>query len=111
ILSPVYLVTEYVIRRPIGAVIAGAERAHLPQALYNFFFFGPDHKAGFAPIAFVDFGFKPSVGIYAFWDDAFFKGHDLRLHATTWGSDWLAGVFTDPLHLPKQKEMAVAVTG
>jgi hypothetical protein len=88
---PLYLTSEYVIREPLGAAISAAERANIPSTLYDFFAFGPDHKAGFAPIALIDFGFKPSVGIYAFWDDAFFEGDDLRLHASTWGADWLAG--------------------
>ncbi len=95
IFSPVYLVSEFVIRRPIGALLTAAERANVPSVLYDFFAFGPDHKAGVAPLAFIDFGFNPSVGLYAFWDDAFFKGNDLRLHASTWGADWLAGSFTD----------------
>jgi hypothetical protein len=91
IFYPVYLVSEYVIRRPLGAAESAAERANLPGKIYDFFTFGPDHKAGFLPIALLDFGFKPSVGVYAFWDDAFFNGDDLRLHASTWGPDWLAG--------------------
>src|SRR5450755_2979389 len=46
LLSPVYLVTEYGIRWPLGHAIAAAERANVPQTLYDFFFFGPDHRAG-----------------------------------------------------------------
>ena len=44
------------------------EKAEVPAALYDFFAFGPDHKAGFVPIAFVDFGFYPSVGVYAVFE-------------------------------------------
>src|SRR5580704_8503419 len=65
IFYPVYLVSEYVIRRPLGAAETAAERANLPNKIYDFFTFGPDHKAGFLPIALVDFGFEPSVGVYA----------------------------------------------
>jgi hypothetical protein len=90
LLAPLYLPTEYLIRRPLGAAISAAERADLPNALYDFFAFGPDHKAGIVPVAFLDFGVYPSVGLYAFWDDAFFKGDNLRLHASIWTSDWLA---------------------
>src|ERR1700742_2389742 len=75
-LAPAYVVFEYGVRRPLGAGISGAERAHLPETLYNFFFFGPDHKAGFAPIA-------------------FFKGHDLSLRGSFGGTDWLAGAYQD----------------
>jgi len=111
-LAPAYLASEYVVRRPLGAAIAGAERAGLPEAMYNFFFFGPDHKAGFVPIAFADFGFHPDVGVYTFWDDAFFKGHDLRLHATTgFSSEWLAGVFTDRLRFHGGESVALELTG
>jgi hypothetical protein len=99
LLSPFYFISEYVIRRPLGAAIAGAERAHLPMMLYNFFTFGPEHNAGFAPIAFVDFGFNPDVGLYLFWDDAFFAGNDLRFHAAAWTSDWLAGSLTERIRL------------
>jgi hypothetical protein len=91
IFSPVYFVSEYLIRRPLGALIIAAERANIPSVLYDFFAFGPEHKAGIVPTAFVDFGLNPSVGVYAFWDDAFFKGDDLRMHFSGWPGDWLGG--------------------
>jgi hypothetical protein len=95
VLFPAYVVSEYVIRRPLGFLITEAERAEVPATLYNFFVFGPDRKAGIVPTAFLDFGFSPSVGLYAFWDDAGFEGHQLRLHGSTWGKDWLAGSATE----------------
>lgn len=101
LLFPFYLTSEYVIRRPLGALIAGAERAGVPWVLYDLFTFGPEHKAGIVPTAFVDFGFRPSVGLYSFWDDAFVNGHDLRLTGATWGSDWLAARAIDRVHLSK----------
>jgi hypothetical protein len=93
VFSPVYFTTEYLLRRPLGALLTAAERANLPSVLYDFFAFGPEHKAGIAPIAFVDFGFNPSVGVYGFWDDAFVKGDDLRVHVSGWSSEWIAGSF------------------
>jgi hypothetical protein len=90
VFSPVYFTCEYLLRRPIGALVTEAERSNVPQVLYDFFAFGPDHKAGIAPIAFVDFGFNPSVGGYAFWDDALFVGNDLRAHVSVWTDDWIA---------------------
>lgn len=111
LLSPLYFVSEYVVRRPLGAAITAAERAQLPSALYNFFAFGPDHKAGVVPIALVDFGFEPSVGLYAFWDDAGFAGHDLRLRGSTWGKDWLAGTATERFRLPGRVELTLTGTG
>ena len=37
------------------------------------------------------------MGLYAFWDDALFRGNDLRFHGTTGGENWWAGVLTDRL--------------
>ena len=111
VLSPVYLVTEYGIRWPLGHLIAAAERANVPDLLYNFFFFGPNHSAGFAPIAFVDFGFRPSVGLYTFWDDAGFKGHDLSFHGTTGGSGWFAGVLSERVRFHQGDSVALTLTG
>ena len=107
---PAYVVTEYVIRRPLGFAITAAEKAQLPAALYDFFAFGPDHKAGIVPIAFIDFGFEPSVGLYAFWDDAGFDGHDLRLRGSTWGSDWLSGTATERFHVTERLDLTLTGT-
>ncbi len=111
VLAPVYLVSEFLLRRPLGALVMWAERSNLPKAVYDLFTFGPDHSAGFAPIGFLDFGFNPSVGAYIFWNDAFAKGNDIRLHATTWGADWLAGVVTDRVRLDDSKSVSFRFAG
>jgi len=98
LVSPLYFTTECLIRRPLGGLLTWAERANAFSSFYDFFAFGPNHKAGFAPIGLFDFGFNPSVGVYVFWDDALKRGHDLAFHGTTWGPDWLAGVWTDRVH-------------
>lgn len=110
LLSPLYFVSEFVVRRPLGAAITAAEKAHLPRILYDFFVFGPDHSAGIIPIAFIDFGFQPSVGLYAFWDDAGFEGHDLRLRGSTWGADWLSGTATERFTFGEQVELTLTGT-
>jgi hypothetical protein len=97
--SPLYLVSEYLIRRPLGAGVSAAEEANLPKVLYDIFAFGPDHKAGILPTALLDFGILPSVGFLAFWNDVDGSGHDLQLHGSTFGSDWLAAGFVDRIHL------------
>jgi hypothetical protein len=109
LLSPAYFVSEFLIRRPLGAAITAAERAELPTALYDFFAFGPNHKAGVIPIGFIDFGFRPSVGLYGFWDDAGFRGHDLRLHASTGGKHWLSTTATERFRFSER--FALTLTG
>lgn len=101
VFAPLYFVTEYLIRRPIGWLIATAERNQWPSAIRDLFLFGPNKTAGVVPTAFLDFGVRPSVGIYAFWDDLFMPGNHLRLHASTFGSDWLQGAFADRIPLGK----------
>jgi hypothetical protein len=108
---PLYLTSEYVLRVPIGAFLVQAEKKNWPVALYNFFAFGPDHKAGFAPLVLADFGFNPSVGIYAFWDDAGFKGHDLSVHGATWGEDWIAGSVTERFRFKDKKVLTLMLSG
>lgn len=110
VLFPAYVVSEYVIRRPLGYAITAAERAELPAALYDFFTFGPDHKAGIVPVAFVDFGFNPSVGFYSFWDDVGLRGHDLRLSASTWGADWLSGRITERFRFSAERSLTLTAT-
>lgn len=110
LLSPLYFVSEFVLRRPLGAAITAAEKAELPSAIYDFFAFGPDHSAGIVPIAFLDFGFEPSVGLYAFWDDAGFEGHDLRLRGSIGGADWLSGTATERFHFGERLELTLTGT-
>jgi hypothetical protein len=111
LLSPLYLTTEWIIRRPLGAAVSAAERADLPNVLYNFFAFGPEHKAGVIPIAFVDFGFNPSVGIYGFWDDAFFKGDDLRVHLSFWTDDWIGASLVQRIKLQGKSSVQLKLLG
>ncbi len=111
IVSPLYLVTEYGLRWPLGHLIAAAERANVPDLLYNFFFFGPDHKAGFAPVAFVDFGFRPAAGVYMFWDDAIAKNNNLVFHGTTGGANWWAGVLTDRIMMHDGQSLSLTFSG
>ena len=101
ILSPLYVVSEYVIRRPLGWLIATAERKQWPSAIANFFTFGPDKTAGIVPTFFLDLGFRFSVGIYAFWDDLLAKGNHLRMHFSTFGPDWVQGAVADKIPIGK----------
>jgi hypothetical protein len=99
LLSPLYLVSEYWLRWPLSLAIPAAEHADLPRKIYDFFTFGADHKAGIVPVGVVEFGFNPSIGVYAFWDDAWFSGHQLRLHAEAWPTDWYAASTTERIRI------------
>ncbi len=90
LLSPLYVVNEFVIRRPLGAFVTLVERNQWQSSFLDFFAFDPEHKTMLVPTFFIDFGFLPSVGLYFFSDDLGTPGNDLRLHAATWGPDWIA---------------------
>ncbi|MBW2522569.1 MAG: hypothetical protein JRI23_00270 [Deltaproteobacteria bacterium] len=88
VFSPVYVVSEYVIRWPLGKLVTAAEKNDLPALMVDFFTFGPEKKAGIVPTALIDFGLRSSIGFYFFWDDYIADGQDFRLRAATGGSHW-----------------------
>ena len=111
LLSPLYLVSEYVLRVPLSIAVPAAESADWPRKIYDFFTFGPDHEAGFTPVGLVEFNFNPSVGVYAFWDDAGFKGNNLRVHVEAWPDDWLYGSLVQRILLADQRTLQLRASG
>jgi hypothetical protein len=111
VLSPLYLVSEYVIRWPLSVVIPAAERADVPRKVYNLLTFGPGHEIGVVPVGYYDFGFNPSIGLYAFWNNAGFAGDDWHAHVEVWPSDWLAGSLTDRVQIDSRRMVQIRVEG
>jgi hypothetical protein len=103
LLFPAYVVSEYVIRRPLEAGITYAEKKGWPSAISDFLALDQVHPVGVVPFMLIDFGFEPSAGLYAYWDDAGFKGHELRLRGSTWGRHWLSGTATERFLLGPQE--------
>ena len=99
LLYPLYLISEYVLRKPLGALTKTAEQDQWAKAVQDFLTFDSDHKVGITPSAFIDFGLRPSVGLYFFWDDFIKKGNDLRAYGATWGPPWLAASLADRISL------------
>jgi len=89
VLSPLYLISEFVLRRPIGALISTAEREHWIDTVSDVFLFGPQNNYLLVPTALFDFGLLPSVGLYFSGDNVFAAGNTIKLHAATWGPPWL----------------------
>jgi hypothetical protein len=108
LLFPAYVVSEYLVRRPLGFAITAAEKSGLPSAVYDFLDLGSSHPLGVVPFVLIDFGFEPSVGLYAYWDNAGFEGHELRLRASTWGPSWLSATATERFRLG---DLELALTG
>jgi len=90
VLWPVYALDEYVLRRPLGALVTYAERKHWVNAVTDLFTFsGSGSSHLILPTVLFDFGLLPSVGLYYAGDHILFDGNAIRLHAATWGSEWI----------------------
>ncbi len=111
VLFPLYLVSEYVVRRPLGWVTVEAERHDWAGFLYDLFTFGPSREAGVIPTALIDFGFRPSVGLYFFWNDALVKHNQIRAHGSFGGSGWLRLTLTDRVEIHKESYIGVRGMG
>lgn len=85
LLFPLYLASEYALRRPLGWLVSTAELEHWPTRFIDFFTFG-DRQGGIFPTGMIDFGMRVSFGLYAFWNDFMLADNDLRLRATFGGN-------------------------
>jgi hypothetical protein len=98
VLFPLYVVSEYVVRRPLGWLVSTAERERWPALFIDFFTFG-DRQGGIVPTGMIDLGMRASVGVYAFWNDFGTSGNDLRFRATYGGSGFWQLQLADRLAL------------
>ena len=85
--SPIYALTEYVIRKPVGFLVTEVEKARAWNIFIDFFTFR-DRTIGLIPTFFVQFDLRSSVGLYAFWNDFGAPGNDLRLNFAYGGEQW-----------------------
>ncbi|MFT6398822.1 MAG: hypothetical protein ACJAYU_003584 [Bradymonadia bacterium] len=99
LLAPVYGVTEYVIRRPIGAFALWGEQNHLGSKVANVLTFGTGGRIGVYPTALFDFGLRSSVGLYLFSNDTPREGDHMRMHFAWGGSDWWRFTFRERILL------------
>lgn len=85
-LLPLYLVTEYGLRRPVVALMTRAEEHHWREQWDEFFTLDQEKKLGLFPTGRIDLGFRTHVGFYFFWLDAL-GDSDFKLNTTTGGLD------------------------
>lgn len=107
VLFPLWLISEFVIRRPIGALVTVAEREEWPEEVIEFFTFGERRQFTIFPSAFFDFGLRPSVGFNAKWKYLFTDPNTARFHFGTWGPDWIAAKVVDTYDLSKHDSVSL----
>lgn len=94
LLSPLHLVFEWGLRRPIGSLLTVAERDKWADVIVDFLTF-EDRKIGVIPTVFYDFNFRPSVGLYVFWNELGHPAHSMRLVGGFGGLDWYRATLAD----------------
>ncbi len=67
-----------------------AERNHWPALILDTFRLSKAPLVVIVPTFYLEFQFKPSVGVYFAHDDFLLERNDLRLRAGTWGPSWLS---------------------
>jgi hypothetical protein len=107
VLAPLYLTNEYLLRRPLGALVTHAERERWAETVVQIFTWGNHNQNLIAPTALYDFGLLPSVGFYYAGDGVFGDGNDLRLHAATWGTKWINATAADRYALDNADRLQV----
>lgn len=105
VLFPLWLITEFVFRRPLGALVRAAEKGAWVEGFQDFFSFGPRKEVTIMPSALLDFGLRPSVGFNLTWQYFLAEQNTLKFHFGTWGPDWLAISATDSYALSKQQSI------
>ncbi len=95
VLFPLWLISEGLLRQPIGAGARAIERNNVVDTLEDFFTFGPHDNVTLYPSALFDFGLLPSVGANLAWTELGSKKNTLRAHVGFWGPDWVVLSGTD----------------
>ena len=85
---PLHLVTEYLIRRPLGLLVTRIEEEEIPAKLQDFFTFGPEREYALVPTFTFDFGLRPNIGLYFRANDFIARGNHLRASVAYGGRDF-----------------------
>jgi hypothetical protein len=88
LLSPLYVVHEYGIRKPFGALVTTAERDQWVSKIERFF--GTDRDFLIYPRFAFDYGSVPSAGASLHWKHALARANTIAAHVGMWGIDWLS---------------------
>ncbi|MEO6418703.1 MAG: hypothetical protein ABIP39_04815 [Polyangiaceae bacterium] len=111
ILFPLWVVTEFVIRRPLGLLVRSAESGRWIQSVEDVFTFGSEGKGlgefTILPSALLDLGLKPSVGFNARWKYRKDGANSVRLHFGTWGPDYIAARASDTHEISTREQVFV----
>jgi hypothetical protein len=99
IVSPLWLVSEFVVRRPLGVLVTAIESHNVVERVSDVL--GIGQPIGLVPTFYYDLSVHPHFGLYFFWDGFLFASNALRATASA-GVDYLAATVTDRVTLGKE---------
>ncbi|MEO5727407.1 MAG: BamA/TamA family outer membrane protein, partial [Byssovorax sp.] len=108
---PAYVVTDFVVRRPLGALTGAVEGSRWIAGPEEDSSSGEDHSIGISPTLRFDTDFRPTVGAYFHYDHFVAEGSDLRVHAAFGGTDWLRLTVGDRLALSPRAALDLRLEG
>jgi hypothetical protein len=85
LLYPIYALSEWGIRWPLRQLVTWFDSTPSEAPFWTF---GPGNKSGVVPSAVLDFGFRPSIGLYFYSDDALADGLGFASHFAYGGPQW-----------------------
>lgn len=88
LMAPLYWTGEMVLHRPLGDLVTAMERHRVPAKLAYLARNRPVGVPGLFPTTLVEFRFRPSVGLYFFWDQFPVRIGRFRVHAAFGGRGW-----------------------
>lgn len=106
VVYPAHVVLEHVVRRPLGALVTRAEKEKWPAKLIDFFL-TDDRDGGVVPTALLDFGMRPSVGLYAWKNHLGARDNLLKAEVGTWGASWINVNVVDQYGAPGRTRIAM----
>ncbi len=107
VMFPAWLVTDLVIRRPLGAAVRGVESSDVLQSAGETSSAGPWKQLTILPAARFDVGLKPILGVNASWR---YRRHSALLQAGTWGPAYVVARAEERLQLRAHDELSFEAT-
>lgn len=105
ILSPLYFVSEFVVRRPLGALATTVEENDWPGFLQDAFGSGAEGDWGVVPTGLFDYGLRASGGVYLWANNVLVPGQELRVRASTGGFGYVNVVVKERIPLAFREQV------
>ncbi|HJK97595.1 MAG TPA: hypothetical protein RMF84_10255 [Polyangiaceae bacterium LLY-WYZ-14_1] len=87
LLFPVHLLAEYVLRRPLVALVTLLEAENVQERVINFFTFGPNDNGFLGPTFRFESGLAPAGGLFFRYRNAGIPGNGVQVFSLFGGTD------------------------